>query len=194
MGFFTGRVSFRPLPGRWPSPALFGPDHLEKLSIPGHRQAGRAEGKDGTEAGWIAGEDILDLGFDLAKNVVNDALHFSSGSTPRSCPPTCSAPTPARNSRPWPPRTPAGGPASSRRRRPERRPGQRLEAEAKDGRFTRRKAYPLLWDGLSNHAAGRHFLGERPRPRPAPVPGDVRPLAHAARRRTGRCRRPARRG
>ena len=35
------------------------------------------ENTDGVEAGWTAGEDILDIGFDLAKNIVNNALHFS---------------------------------------------------------------------------------------------------------------------
>src|SRR5436309_9003489 len=76
MGFLAGRVSFLRFRVDGPSPGLFGPDHLEKLS--GHaigRQ--QAASKDGTEVGWIAGDDILDLGFDLAKNVIADTLHFA---------------------------------------------------------------------------------------------------------------------
>ena len=32
---------------------------------------------DGSQSGWIAGDHILDTTFDLAKNVVNDALHVN---------------------------------------------------------------------------------------------------------------------
>ena len=32
---------------------------------------------DGVEAGWIAGDHILDTKFDLAKNIVNDTLQFA---------------------------------------------------------------------------------------------------------------------
>ena len=75
MGFFTGRVTFLRFRVDGPAPALFGPEHLEKLSSHAIGKQQAAE-KDGTEAGWIAGDDILDVGFDLAKNVVNDTLHF----------------------------------------------------------------------------------------------------------------------
>jgi hypothetical protein len=89
MGFFTGRVTFLRYRVDGPAPGLFGPDHLERLSA---HAIGKqlTESKDGKEVGWIAGEDILDVSFDLAKSVVQD-------------------------------------------------------------RFLRRKAYPVLWDGPSNH-------------------------------------------
>ncbi len=69
MGFFTGRVTFVRYQVDGSSPGLFGPEHLEKLSTHAIGKQ-RVEAKDGTEAGWIAGDDILDTGFDLAKNVV----------------------------------------------------------------------------------------------------------------------------
>ena len=37
----------------------------------------RTASSDGVEAGWIAGDHILDNRFDLAKNIVNDTLHFA---------------------------------------------------------------------------------------------------------------------
>lgn len=76
MGFFTGRVTFLRFAVNGSAPSVFGPEHLEKLSNHAIGKQ-RTESKDGTEAGWIAGDDILDLGFDLAKNIVGDALHFS---------------------------------------------------------------------------------------------------------------------
>src|SRR3954454_20938473 len=76
MGFFTGRATFLRFQVDGPAPGLFGPEHLKKLSDHAMGKQ-RTENKEGVETGWIAGDDILDLGFDLAKNVVNDALHFS---------------------------------------------------------------------------------------------------------------------
>src|SRR5438132_12957251 len=76
MGFFSGRVSFLRHRVHGRSVRQFGPDHLERL-------AGYAIGKqrlasaDGVEAGWIAGDHILDTRFDLAKNIVNDTLQFA---------------------------------------------------------------------------------------------------------------------
>src|SRR4051794_36246912 len=76
MGFFSGRVSLVRFGVVGPGPGMFGPEHLERL-------AGQAIGKqreaavDGVEVGWIGGEHILDSDFDLAKNVINDTLHFA---------------------------------------------------------------------------------------------------------------------
>src|SRR5262245_4271762 len=76
MGFFTGRVTcmrFR-VGGR--ALSTFSTEHLDQL-------AGHAIGKqrvaasDGSEAGWIGGDHILDTSFDLAKNVINDTLHVA---------------------------------------------------------------------------------------------------------------------
>src|SRR3954466_9707347 len=76
MGFLSGRVTFLRYRVDGSAPTLFGPEHLEKLAA-NALGTQKVAHKDGTEAGWIAGEDILDLGFDLAKNVLNDALHFA---------------------------------------------------------------------------------------------------------------------
>src|SRR5262245_27304316 len=76
MGFFTGRVTFLRYRVDGTAPKLFGPEHLDQLAS---RAIGKqqTESKDGVAAGWIAGDDILDLGFDLAKNVIADTLHFA---------------------------------------------------------------------------------------------------------------------
>ncbi len=76
MGFFIGRATFLRYRIDGPAPKRFGPEYLEKLAARAIGQQ-KTESKDGTEVGWIAGDDILDLGFDLAKNVVADTLHFA---------------------------------------------------------------------------------------------------------------------
>src|SRR5215813_12706590 len=74
MGFFSGRVTcsrFR-VSGR--SPRQFGPEHLERLDAHAIGKQ-RLASADGVEAGWTAGDHILNTRFDLAKNIVNDTLH-----------------------------------------------------------------------------------------------------------------------
>src|ERR1700722_7538427 len=76
MGLFSGRVTFVRFRVNSPSPGMFGPEHLECLEaqVIGKQ---RTAASDGVEVGWIAGDHILDTRFDLAKNIVNDALHFA---------------------------------------------------------------------------------------------------------------------
>src|SRR5262249_49533251 len=45
---------------------------------------------------------------------------------------------------------PSGLPSNRQRREAKDTARSRIEDEAKDGRFLRRKAYPVLWDALSN--------------------------------------------
>ena len=150
MGFLTGRVGYVRFRVDGASPGSFGPEHLEKLSsTPSARQ--REERKDGTEAGWIAGDDILDLGFDLAKNVVDDCLLFSLRLDVRKLPADLLRAYAREELQALAADNPSGRPSARQKKEAREAAQQRLEAEAKDGRFTRRKAYPLLWDGRSNH-------------------------------------------
>src|SRR6202140_1047855 len=76
MGFLSGRVTcmrFR-VGGR--APRTFGQDHLDALAANAIGKQRIASG-DGSQAGWIAADHIFDTSFDLAKNVVNDALHIA---------------------------------------------------------------------------------------------------------------------
>ncbi len=75
MGFFTGRVTFLRFAVGGPAPRQFDDEHLDRLR---EHAAGRqaVAAADGVEAGWAAGRSVLDLDFDLAKNVINDTLHF----------------------------------------------------------------------------------------------------------------------
>src|ERR1700680_421826 len=75
MGFFTGRVTCTRFRVTGKALRTFGPEHLEKLAQNAIGRQ-RAAAGDGSQAGWIAGDHILDTRFDLAKNVVNDVLQF----------------------------------------------------------------------------------------------------------------------
>jgi hypothetical protein len=73
VGFFTGRVSYLRYRVDGRAPKGFGPEHLEKLSAHAIGKQQAAD-KDGTEVGWIAADDILDVDFELEKNIVDDTL------------------------------------------------------------------------------------------------------------------------
>jgi hypothetical protein len=84
MGFFSGRVTFGRYRVKGASPGLFGPEHLQRLQTHaiGKQKVASA---DGVEAGWTAGDHLLDTSFDLAKNIVNDVLHFCQRPAARLC-------------------------------------------------------------------------------------------------------------
>src|SRR3954447_26688535 len=76
MGFFTGRITCLRYRVAGKPLRTFGPEHLEKLA---QHAIGtqKIATSDGSQAGWLAGDHILDTQFDLAKNVINDTLHFA---------------------------------------------------------------------------------------------------------------------
>ncbi len=149
MGFLTGRVTFLRYQVDGPSPGLFGPEYLEKLSTHAIGQPCTAA-RDGVEAGWIAGDDILDTGFDLAKNVVNDALHFALRVDTHKLPADLLRAYAREELQALAAENPSGRPSARQKKEAREAARERLEQEAQDGRFTRRKAYPVLWDGQAN--------------------------------------------
>ncbi len=149
MGFFSGRVTFARFKVLGPSPGLFGPEHLERLQ--GHAIGkSRVAASDGVEAGWTAGEHVLDTTFDLAKNVVSDALHFAIRIDSQKVPADLMRAYAAVELAALAKTNPRGIPSARQKREARDSARQRLEDEAKDGRFLRRKACPVLWDGQSN--------------------------------------------
>jgi hypothetical protein len=149
MGFFSGRVTFARFRVVGPDPGLFGPEHLERLQA---HASGRSQkvSADGVDVGWNAGDHILDTSFDLAKNVIDDTLHWAfrvdtmklPGDLLRAYYQVDLAAMAASN--------PSGLPSQRQKKEARESARQRLENEARDGRFLRRKAYPLLWDARSN--------------------------------------------
>lgn len=145
MGFLSGRVGFARFRVSGSPPRSFGPDKIQKLA---ERAIGtqKLASADGVESGWTAGEHLLDTRFDLAKNVVNDALHFGFRVDTEKPPAELLRAYTAIELHAVAPVNP-----SSRHKREARESArERLEREAKDGRYTRRKVYDVLWDGPSN--------------------------------------------
>jgi hypothetical protein len=149
MGFFSGRLSFTRFRVEGASPGNFSPEHLDRLQA---YQVGkqRVKASDGVETGWIAGEHILDVSFDFAKNVVNDTLGFSLRIDTNKIPTDLLRAYAAIELKALAASNPSGLPSNRQRREAKELARARVEDEAKDGRFLRRKAYPVLWDAITN--------------------------------------------
>ncbi len=149
MGFLSGRITCCRFRVGKSAPRMFGPEHLEKLADAAIGRQRVAMG-DGSQMGWIAGDHILDTKFELEKNVVNGVLQFAlrideikiPGDLLRAYTQVELEGLSANN--------PSGHPSGKQRREARMLAKERLEQEAKDGRFLRRKAIPVLWDSQSN--------------------------------------------
>ncbi len=149
MGFFTGRVTFARFLVKGRSPGIFGEDYLERLRTHTIGKQ-RIASSDGVEVGWSGGEHILDTTFDLAKNIVNDTMHFSLRVDAVKIPTDLLRAYAAIELQALASKNPSGRPSNRQRREARDAARQRIEAEASDGRYLKRKAYPILWDAQSN--------------------------------------------
>ncbi|MBA4067720.1 MAG: hypothetical protein C0501_29275 [Isosphaera sp.] len=149
MGFFAGRVAFLRFQVNGPAPRLFDEEHLDRLS---DRQAGRQRvaPADGVETGWTAGDHVLDTDFHLAKNVINDTLAFDLRVDTDKLPGDLLRAYAAVELKALTKNNPSGFPSARQKREAKEAARERLELEAKDGRYRKRKCIPVLWDRLSN--------------------------------------------
>lgn len=149
MGFFTGRVTFSRYRLQGSAPRLFGPEHLDQLAsqMAGHSRVASA---DGVEAGWSAGDHILDVQFDLAKNVIADMLQFAMRVDTTKLPSDLLRAYYAIDLAALASQNPSGNASARQKKEAKESSRDRLEEEAKDGRYLKRKLTPVVWDRLSN--------------------------------------------
>jgi hypothetical protein len=149
MGFLSGRATFIRFRVTGRSPRSFGPDHLEKLAAHaiGRQKVAYA---DGVEFGWTAGDHILDTDFELAKNIVNDTLHFALRIDQNKVPADLLRAYTQIELQALAATNPSGLPSARQKREARASARARLDAESADGRFLRRKAHPVLWDCQSH--------------------------------------------
>src|SRR5205823_5661569 len=95
-------------------------------------------------------DHILDTGFKLEKNVVNDALHFCLRVDTLKIPSDMLRAYAQVELEGLAAGNPSGIPSARQKKEAREIARERLEDEAKDGRFLKRKAYPVLWDAQSN--------------------------------------------
>jgi hypothetical protein len=147
MGFLNGRVTFTRYRVSGSSPLPFAAELLAMAKRHAAGRHGSADPPDGVSTGWSGGDHVLDLSFDLAKNVLNDALHLAIRIDADKIPGSLlkaytQIETEARA------KLNSSGRATKAQRQEAKEAGRlRAEAEAADGRFRRLNHYPVLWDG-----------------------------------------------
>ncbi len=149
MGFYTGRTTLFRFRVDGPNPGTFGDEHIERLV---EHQAGRQRiaSADGVEVGWTAGDHILDTDFQLAKNIINDTLHFELRIDVDKLPNDLMRAYYSVELKALAKDNKSGLPSAKQKREAKENARERLELEAKDGRFRKRKCIPVLWDAASN--------------------------------------------
>lgn len=148
MPFLSGRLTCWRFRVKGRAPRTLGPDQLERLHA--NRMGTQKQvSADGVQVGWIALDHILDTRFEQAKNVINDGLHFGLRVDSLAIPSDLLRAYAQVELEGLAAANPSGHASSRQKRDAKQIARERLEREAQDGRFTRRKAFPLLWDTLS---------------------------------------------
>lgn len=150
MGFLSGRVTYNRYRVGGHSPLPFGEEVLEQVERQRIGRRAPADPNEAVSSGWSGGDHVLDTTFDLAKNVVNDALHLAMRVDTDKVPGSLlraytRIETDARAKD-----NPSGFPTKSQRLEAKEAARVRAEAESADGRFRRLAHYPVLWDGREN--------------------------------------------
>jgi hypothetical protein len=146
MGFLNGRMTFTRFRVGGTSPLPFSEDILGQLEAHKIGKHSPAEPVDGVSTGWAGGGHVLDVNFDLAKNIINDAVHAAIRVDTDKIPGTLlraytQIELDARASM-----NPSGTPTKAQRQEAKEAAKARAESEASDGRFRRCNHYPILWD------------------------------------------------
>lgn len=149
MGFFSGRLTCARYRVAGAAPRSFGPEHLQQLDDNAIGKQ-RVVSADGVQVGWTAGDHILDTRFDLAKNIVNDTLHFALRVDSQKIPGDLLRAYTQVELEGLMVANPGRNPSARQKREARETARERLDVESADGRFLRRKAFELLWDAQSN--------------------------------------------
>jgi len=147
MGFLNGRVTFTRYRIGGDSPLPFSSEMLALVEAHAIGRHSPADPTDGVSVGWSAGDHVLDLSFDLAKNVINDALHLAIRIDTDKIPGTLLRAYTQIETEALARQNPSGHPTKAQRQEAKEAARIRAETEAADGRFRRLNHYPVLWDG-----------------------------------------------
>ena len=154
MSFLSGSLAFQRFRVAGSKPRLFDDTYLTRLTeyVAGRDKPAAA---DGVETGWAAGSHIWDKDFTQSKNVYTDHLVFDY------CARTERYPTERLKAyyeielKALSKDNPSGFASARQKREAKSIARDRLEQEAKDGRYRKWKLAPCLWDSVTNTA----FLG-----------------------------------
>ncbi|MGB9625922.1 MAG: hypothetical protein ACPMAQ_13790 [Phycisphaerae bacterium] len=149
MAFASGPVTFKRFFVAGSAPERVSQDLLDRVA----RRAigkGSVAARDGSEAGWVTGDHILDTQFDFGKNVIAECLYLAMRVDANKPPSEIVRSYQKMHEQALLEKS--GREFLSRQERREAREAARdqAEKEAKAGRFRRMRQYPMLWDLARN--------------------------------------------
>jgi len=149
MGFMSGLVTFKRFFVAGAAPKRVDQDLLDRVE---QRAIGKGtvSTRDGSEAGWITGDHILDTKFDFAKNAIAECLYLAMRVDANKPPSEIVRSYQRIHEQAL--REKSGREFLSRQERREAREAARdqAEKEARAGRFRRMRQVPMLWDLTRN--------------------------------------------
>jgi hypothetical protein len=147
MGLISGRATFRRVSVEVPAGTVFGEPHLEALQV--HADSSQASVDGGVDVNWRAGKHILDRQFSMA-NVYPDHLAWDLGVTADRLPPGKLRAYYEVELQALAANNPSGFASARQKREAKEIAQERLEQEARDGRYRHTKTTPCLWDGQTS--------------------------------------------
>ncbi len=148
MPFLTGKTTFRRF-GVGDGSGMSLETALERLA---EHAAGRQRmmPADGIGFGWSGGSHVLDTEFTLEKNTIENGMVFAMRVDMNKPPADLLKAYYATDLKALAKDNPSGRPSAMQKRTAKESARDRLEDEARDGRFTKRKLFEVLWDFRSN--------------------------------------------
>jgi hypothetical protein len=145
MGFLAGSFASECFRLGGEQPRQFGPEHIKILKRYAIGQI-ETSSLDQPDVGFLAGQHLFDLDFDLEKNAIGDVLHCAVRIDNNQIPAAVRkawlqielAALTADN--------PGGRPTKTQRQEAKEAVAARCEEEAASGKFRRMQQFPVLWD------------------------------------------------
>lgn len=148
MAFLSGSLSFERFRVLTPEVRVFSPEHLERMA---ENAAGevRASADDPIRSGFLAGDHLFDLNFELEKNALLDALHFGIRVDTHRVPSAILRAWTQMELNALLAEHPGRRPTKAQREQAKEAVEQRARVESTGGKFIRTQHFPALWDAPS---------------------------------------------
>lgn len=145
MPFLSGSLSFERFRVNQFEDGPFGQEHIERMA---ENVAGRTEtaNEENVHLGFLGGDHLFDQDFDLAKNIIDDAVHFGVRVDTNQVPSVIKKAWLSMELAALSRENPGGKPTKSQRKEAKESVEQRCENEAATGKYRKFQQHALLWD------------------------------------------------
>ncbi len=145
MPFLRGSLAFERFHVAGFESSSFGDEHIECLA---EHAAGKNEStsEENVLVGFLGGTHLFDQEFDLSKNLISDAVHFSVRIDTNQIPAAIRAAWLQMELAGYAKDSPSGVPTKSQKKEAKEAVEQRCEIEIATGKYRKMQQFPVLWD------------------------------------------------